>query len=252
MTTAQSIAAITAPQSNAAAASYWLAKGANVNTQDQQGAVGLPGRSPLHMCAHFGDTETIDLLLQLGADPNATDDQGRTPLFFTNFAKAAETLLRAGANVKHQDDNGATALEARIAAGWHVDEPLRAALNSKEVPSSNENENGDVVRNLEGEGTARVWDIHFHVAETHGHASGSEFTGTLGSSPHSELTDGEMKITLGDVLIVLKKSPGRLMTLRVNGRPYGTVEPQDEVSIDAERRVRVNGTGRVAGDVDQQ
>lgn len=231
---------------NAAAASYWLAKGADVNAIDQHGAVGLPGRTALHMCAHFGNTETIDLLLQVGAEVDATDKNGRTPLFFTNFAQAAKSMVRHGASLEHKDDNGETALEARVANGWHVDDDLRAVLTNPS--STKETEREPFVTNLDNQGTAWVWDIEFNVAETNGRAAGSAFNGMLGESAHSERTDGTMKITLGEVIIDLEKKPSRPATLKVNGSPYGTVEPNDQVSIDAQRNVSVNGTVRVAGD----
>lgn len=233
---------------NAAAASYWLAKGANVNAHDAHGAAGIPGRTALHMCAHFGNVEIVNLLLMVGADPNATDDDGRTALFFTNFATVANALVRRGAKLGHKDDNGETALEARIAHGWHVDEALKAALTSENATSSTSEgeELEPFVKNLDGVGTAWVWDIHFHVEETNGRETKSQFKGMLGPDAHSERTDAVQKITLGDVLIVLTKRPGRPMTLEVNGMPYGTLEPEDKVSIDAERTIRVNGTPRIA------
>ena len=48
---------------NAAAASYWLAKGADPNARDTHRVVGLTGGTALHMCAHFANMQTVELLL---------------------------------------------------------------------------------------------------------------------------------------------------------------------------------------------
>jgi ankyrin repeat protein len=59
----------------------------------------------------------VDLLLQAGADVNATSEIGSTPLIMAGGARdheaafrIAESLLRAGAEVNHCDDLGNTSL----------------------------------------------------------------------------------------------------------------------------------------------
>ncbi|MBN2446205.1 MAG: ankyrin repeat domain-containing protein, partial [Phycisphaerae bacterium] len=59
------------------------------------------GGSPLHWAAR-GGAEVVELLLARGADPNAADRQGNTPLHFaadSGRADAAIVLLKAGADV---------------------------------------------------------------------------------------------------------------------------------------------------------
>jgi hypothetical protein len=171
---------------NTAAASYWLAKGAEVNARDVHHSVGLTGGTALHRCAHFANTQTVDLLLILGADPNAVDNEGRTPLFFTSVASVADRLVVGGAYLSRKDDLGESALQSRETNGWHLDEELRAALISegsatKMVRAANSEI--DPVSNLNGEGDAHVWGIHFHVQETRHRRSGSTFNGTVGGNP---------------------------------------------------------------------
>lgn len=105
--------------------------------------------------------------------------------------------------------------------------------------------NGDFVTNLDGRGTARVWGICFEVADPVGKASGSEFEGGL----HSDLeqTDARVRIALGDdVGILLEKVPGSPITFTLNERSYGTLDVGDQVIIDKERNVTINGTERQA------
>jgi ankyrin repeat protein len=60
-----------------------LAKGANPNAKQQAGV------TPLHQAAHNGHAEMVELLLAHGADTHARTDDGRSPL-----AMAIETGKR--------------------------------------------------------------------------------------------------------------------------------------------------------------
>lgn len=58
--------------------------------------------------------ETIDLLLRLGADPNAENESGETPFARSCSAghlPAAKRLFRAGANPRHRDISGSSCLD---------------------------------------------------------------------------------------------------------------------------------------------
>jgi ankyrin repeat protein len=93
------------------AVSVLLAAGASVealsrNPQQNQ---------PLHAALALGrDVETINLLLVHGANPNATQAGGFTPLFSAataNRQDLAELLLAHGANPHHKSDAGKTAAD---------------------------------------------------------------------------------------------------------------------------------------------
>jgi uncharacterized glyoxalase superfamily protein PhnB len=56
--------------------------------------------TPLHFAARCGSRETVELLLRLGAEVEAVDDRGRTPLataLLSQRSPAAEALRAAGA-----------------------------------------------------------------------------------------------------------------------------------------------------------
>lgn len=82
--------------------------GADVNTCNVHGATLLAAAV---VCGK--NTEIVDLLIEAGANVNAKDESGRTPLFCATFLKKpemAQVLVNAGADVNVQDKEGKTAL----------------------------------------------------------------------------------------------------------------------------------------------
>jgi len=56
-----------------------LENGADPNAKDNA------GHTPLHWAAHLGHVEIVELLLERGANPNAEDNYGSTPLHEAAF-----------------------------------------------------------------------------------------------------------------------------------------------------------------------
>jgi hemoglobin len=114
---------------------------------------GPRGQTLLHDAVMVGDAELAALLLRAGADPDAAEAEGHTPLYRASTGDAARVLLAAGAAVDvasgptrgtplHQAarrgcvsvaqallDHGA-AIEARDAKG---ETPLRRAVNCRQM-----------------------------------------------------------------------------------------------------------------------
>ncbi len=67
------------------------------------------GETALMFAVKFGRDEITSLLLEAGADVNAVDSTGCTPLMYAK-AKFVPMLLATGARIDTQDDNGETAL----------------------------------------------------------------------------------------------------------------------------------------------
>jgi ankyrin repeat protein len=51
-----------------------LERGARINTRDN-----VNGRTPLHWAVWWGNIQAVQLLLEHGADVNASDKSGKTP-----------------------------------------------------------------------------------------------------------------------------------------------------------------------------
>lgn len=82
------------------------------------------GWTPLHAAAITRDSESAYKALQSGADPNAKDVYGRTPLMWASAFIAEDRnqtlhmLLSRGARVDERDNEGATALHIAAAGAW--------------------------------------------------------------------------------------------------------------------------------------
>jgi len=100
---------------NLAKVELLIAKGANVNLQDQK------KRTPLILAASNGHTEIVEFLLSKGADVNAMDSGGQTALLYSckrSFDETAAFLLNNGADVNAQSTKkGITALMLAAVSG---------------------------------------------------------------------------------------------------------------------------------------
>ncbi len=83
-----------------------LDQGADINAKN------INGFTPLMYASNFANAETVQFILDNGADIHAKDVWGRTALFFaTSSSKTAlQILLDAGADPNIQDVDGKTAL----------------------------------------------------------------------------------------------------------------------------------------------
>jgi ankyrin repeat protein len=86
-----------------------ISSGANINAKDDR------GMTPLHEAAYYGQREVAKVLIAKGANVNETDTAGQTPLHIAaNFGAkfVPELLLANGANISARDVAGNTPLHA--------------------------------------------------------------------------------------------------------------------------------------------
>lgn len=93
---------------------FLVGKGANVNARNNK------GETPLQVASNIGFAEGLDVLIKLGArvdDPNST---GETPLIAAvhrRDAEMARILLKAGANARRNDNSGRSAYDYAMLDG---------------------------------------------------------------------------------------------------------------------------------------
>ena len=92
--------------------------GANLEAREHQGL------TPLHVAARAGCRKSIYSLMYVGADANARDPYGRTPLHWTSEAgtegghpEAAALLIKYGARVDDRDHAGKNVMHYAAARG---------------------------------------------------------------------------------------------------------------------------------------
>ena len=82
-----------------------------------------PDVTELHFAAQAGDVEAIVRLVAAGADVNARDEHGNTPLKYASCepVPAVRKLIELGADVNLGDDRGFTPLHGAAAHGFYAE-----------------------------------------------------------------------------------------------------------------------------------
>ena len=93
---------------------FLLSRGANPDAQDKE------GKTPLYVASEKGHENIVELLLQYNANPNIRTAMGEAPLHVAlkeDNEKIAELLLAHGANINIQDKNGIAPLHSASVRG---------------------------------------------------------------------------------------------------------------------------------------
>ncbi len=93
---------------------FLAAKGANVNARNNK------GETPLQLASNLGFSEGVEILLKLGAkvdEPNATGETALIAATHRRDAALARVLLKAGASASRNDNSGRSALDYAMLDG---------------------------------------------------------------------------------------------------------------------------------------
>jgi ankyrin repeat protein len=108
---------------------FLIAKGANVNAHDGR------GRTPLQLAVTLGFSEGVDLLVGQKAKIDEPDSQGETPLISAVHRRdvaMVRVLLKAGANPDRADNSGRTARDYALLGG--ANSPLVSEIQNNAKP----------------------------------------------------------------------------------------------------------------------
>ena len=97
----------------------FLAHGLDINSRDHKGRTAL--HHSVAVIMEMGDVEAVHALLDAGADIEALDHEGNTPLLVAvgdHYLGGTKALLERGADVNAKNAEGKTALDIATAAGY--------------------------------------------------------------------------------------------------------------------------------------
>lgn len=112
-------------------AELMLKRGDNVDGRDGH------DQTPLFWAACMGSAAVTSLLLENGANPNASDFMGSNPLHYTGNVAIVKLLLQYGAHIDAKDDLGGTPLSYAVKEG--DEEIIKAILEGGADPNAGNN-----------------------------------------------------------------------------------------------------------------
>lgn len=135
---------IAAIQGHTGVVDYIVHQKTSLKMSDILGAQDISGATPLHEAVRYGQLDSVNILLDNGANVNAPDSIGKTPVLLIisgdSQYKIYETLVKHGADVTHKDMYGDTVFHVGTMA--NVSEEILALLKNAGALVNERNKQG--------------------------------------------------------------------------------------------------------------
>ncbi len=176
------------------------------------------GNTPLHHAAGFGNLQTVKLLLEMGADPNAKNRRKSTPLHWAIRDEAkVRLLLDKGAEINASQNDGRTPLYLAASLG-HGNAVLRLLLDKGADPNLATANGNTPLINAAGRGDAEAIALLLTKKADVNAASGTGATALMAAAGSRNLQSVAMLLTSGaKVNAVSKKSETALQNAATAG-----------------------------------
>jgi ankyrin repeat protein len=101
--------------------------------------------SPLQVSVNNNNCSLALVLIEAGANVNATNSRGCTPLFYSKSDEMVNLLLDHGANIDHRDSDGSTPLLALWVSPCEEHDAVARTLMSRNADVSVRTDKGETV-----------------------------------------------------------------------------------------------------------
>jgi len=183
-----------------------IAKGADVNAKNKYGS------TPLHRAASGGHKEITEILIAKGADVNAKNHRGMTPLQFAamkGHKEIAELLIAKGADVNAKENHGRTPLHG---AAFHGHKEVVELLITQGADVNAKNEDVETPLDRAIRNNLNISTEIANLLRKHGGKTGEEPQADTTSTTPTSLFEPEQlqENLLGYMHIVLEASDGNI------------------------------------------
>ncbi|KAI8373318.1 ankyrin repeat-containing domain protein [Blakeslea trispora] len=126
------------------------------------------GYTAMHAAVSYNQYEIVEYLIEKGANVNIEDAEKDTPLYVAETVKMAQLLLDHGADPKHTNEEGYTPAMTALEEGWEEVAEFLAGITQETLSSMKEEEESNSLAHVqEGEDHDEFYNTHLEEIIKH-------------------------------------------------------------------------------------